>query len=175
MRKIYDAIKFADRRHKGQFRKESGAPYITHPIAVSYLLAQYKVSKHFEDLIVACILHDLLEDTSVTMVQIAKKFGALVASLCQELKNDPDQIAKLGKLEYQRRKVLGISSYGLVCKLVDRLHNVLDHPTKKMVAETLLLMSSLRKGRKLSKTQARIVTDIEATCLARQASEQAPG
>jgi len=174
MRKIYDAIKFADRRHKGQFRKATGAPYITHPIAVSYLLAQYKVSKNLLDLIVACILHDLLEDSSVTMVQIAKKFGPLVASLCQELKNDPEQIAKLGKLEYQRRKVLGISSYGLVCKLVDRLHNILDHPTKKMVADTLILMSHLRKGRKLTKTQARIVADIEAACLARQGAEQTP-
>jgi (p)ppGpp synthase/HD superfamily hydrolase len=164
MRKIYEAIKFAERQHKGQTRKVSGIPYITHPIAVSYLLAQYKVSKNLEDLIVACLLHDVIEDTATTHAQIAKKFGPLVSSLCHELTNDPLAIAKLGKLEYQCVKLIGISSYGLVCKLVDRLHNVMDSPSKKMLSDTLVLMDRLRKGRKLTKTQLRIVADIEAEC-----------
>lgn len=162
--KIYEAIKFADRRHKGQKRKATGLPYVTHPIAVSYLLAQYKVSKHLEDLIVACILHDVLEDTATTHAEIARRFGALVASLVLELSNDPEQIAAVGKLEYQKRKLKGCSSYALVCKLVDRLHNVLDHPTRKTVVETLELMAHLKKVRRLSKTQQRIVVDIEAAC-----------
>lgn len=164
MRKIYDAIKFADRQHKGQKRKGSGLPYVTHPIAVSYLLVKYKVSKNLEDLIVACILHDVIEDTPATHAMIAKKFGPLVSSLCHELTNDPVAIAKMGKLDYQSKKLLGISSYALVCKLVDRLDNVLDGPTKKMLADTLVLMERLRKGRKLSKTHLRIIVDIEAAC-----------
>lgn len=167
MYKIYEALKFGDRRHKGQTRKGSGLPYITHPIAVSYLLAQYKVSKNLEDLIVACILHDVLEDTDTSHALIAKKFGALVASLCHELTNDNAEIARLGKLEYQSRKLLGISSYALVCKLVDRLHNVMDDPTQKMLADTVVLMERLRKGRKLTKTQLRIVADIETQCAAK--------
>lgn len=167
MHRIYAAIKFAEKHHKGQKRKGSGVDYITHPIAVSYLLCTYKVSKNLVDLIIACILHDVLEDTTAMHAQISRKFGPLVASLCHELTNDPEQIAKLGKLEYQRRKVLGISSYGLVCKLVDRLHNVMDQPSKKMVADTLVLMSHLRKGRKLSKTHIRIINDIEAECRAK--------
>ena len=164
MMKIYEAIKFADKAHKGQKRKVTGLPYITHPVAVSYLLAQYKVSKNLEDLIVACVVHDVIEDTTATHAQLTRKFGPLVASLVRELTNDPVQVAKLGKLDYQSKKLLGISSYALVCKLVDRLHNIMDHPSKKMVADTLELMARLKKGRKLSKTQQRIVADIEARC-----------
>ncbi len=164
MHKIYAAIKFAEQRHKGQKRKGSGLPYITHPIAVSYLLSQYKVSKHLEDLIVSCILHDVIEDTDTEHAEIAKKFGPLVSSLCHELTNDPAQIAKLGKLDYQTKKLMGISSYALVCKLVDRLHNVMDGPTNRTLTDTLVLMERLRKGRKLSKTHLRIASDIEVEC-----------
>jgi (p)ppGpp synthase/HD superfamily hydrolase len=117
---IYEAIKFADRRHKGQKRKATGLPYITHPIAVSYLLAQYKVSKRLEELVAACILHDVLEDTKTTHAQLARKFGALVASLVYELTNDPVQVAKVGKAAYQRAKMAGMSNYGLLCKLAGR-------------------------------------------------------
>jgi (p)ppGpp synthase/HD superfamily hydrolase len=164
MHRIYEAIKFADKRHKGQKRKGSGLAYITHPIAVSYLLAQYKVSKHLVELIVACILHDVLEDTDTLHTEITKKFGPLVASLCHELTNDAAEIALVGKLAYQTKKVLGISSWALVCKLVDRLHNIMDRPTQKTLADTLVLLDKLRKGRKLSKTHLRIMADIEAEC-----------
>lgn len=167
MMKIYEAMRFAAKHHKGQTRKGTGLPYVTHPIAVSYLLVRYKASKNLEDLIVAMILHDVLEDTSVTFLQLARKFGPLVASLVSELTNDPKQIALMGKLDYQTKKVLGISSWGLVCKLVDRLHNVMDHPSKKMVTDTVELMARLKKGRKLTKTQKRIVADIEVECAKR--------
>lgn len=165
---IYEAIRFADKRHKGQTRKVTGLPYITHPIAVSYLLAQYKVSKVLEELVAACILHDVLEDTPTTHAQLSRKFGPLVASLVHEMTNDSVQVAKLGKLEYQKVKLAGISNYGLVCKLVDRLHNVMDHPSKKMVGETMELMAHLKRVRKLTNTQKRIVADIEKRCVAVQ-------
>lgn len=161
---IYEAIKFADRRHKGQKRKVTGLPYISHPIAVSYLLAQYKVSKRLEELVAACILHDVLEDTKTTHAELARKFGPLVASLVYEMTNDPEQVSKLGKAEYQRVKLAGMSSWGLVCKLVDRLHNLMDHPSKKQVSETVELMAHLKKARKLTGTQRRIVDDIERRC-----------
>lgn len=168
MKMVYEAIKYADRRHKGQKRKATGWPYITHPIAVAFLLARYKVSKHMEELLVACIVHDVVEDSDATHAEISRRFGPLVASIVHELTNDPAEVRRVGKLAHQKTKVVGISSYGLVCKLVDRLHNITDHPTDKMVAETLELMSHLKKNRKLSKTQQRIVGDIEERCLALQ-------
>jgi len=161
---VLKAIKYADRRHKGQTRHGSGLPYVTHPIAVSYLLAKYKVSRHLEELLAACILHDVLEDTDTTFVKLAKEFTPLVASLVGELTNDKDEMARVGKLAYQTKKMLGMSNWGLVIKLVDRIHNISDRPKPRMVEDTKVLMKTLREGRTLTGTQLRIVTDIEALC-----------
>lgn len=162
---VLKAIKFADKCHRGQKRKGNGLPYVTHPVAVSYLLAKYKVSKHLEELIVAAILHDVMEDCGVSFLTLARMFSPLVASLVQELTNDQKEIDRIGKLAYQTNKMVGMSSWGLVIKLVDRLHNISDKPTGKMVGDTLTLMARLRDRRKLSKTQLRIVADIEAACV----------
>ena len=134
---------------------------MTHTIAVSYLVGKYKTSKKLEHLIIAAILHDTLEDTDTSFIELVEEFGPLVASLVLELTNDPEQIKKLGKLEYQKRKCLGISSYALVIKLCDRLHNISDQPTDKMVVDTSELLNFLKKNRKLSKTHKEIIKEIE--------------
>jgi len=175
MLKVIEAIKFAERHHRGQERKGSGLPYVTHPVAVSYLLAKYKVSRHLEALIIAAILHDIFEDTKVTFSQVQRKFGPLVASLVLELTNDPEQIALLGKLEYQTRKLIGISSWALVVKLVDRLHNISDRPSARMVTDTIQMLTTLRERRRLSGTHKRIVADILALCEQSRASKLAVG
>lgn len=161
---ILKAIKFIDKKHSGQVRKGSGIPYATHPIAASYLLAHYKKSKRLEELIVATLLHDTLEDTDTSFVEIATEFTPLVASLVLELTNDPVAIEKMGKLEYQKKKLVGMSNYGLLIKLVDRLHNISDNPTEKMVNDTIDLITYLNGNRKLTKTQDRIVLDIVDQC-----------
>jgi (p)ppGpp synthase/HD superfamily hydrolase len=158
---ILKALEFAVKKHEGQFRKGSGLEYVTHTIAVSYLVGKYKTSKRLEYLIIAAILHDTLEDTDTSFIELAEEFGPLVASLVLELTNDPEQIKKFGKLEYQKRKCLGISSYALVIKLCDRLHNISDQPTDKMVSDTDELLDFLKKNRNLSKTQKEIITAIE--------------
>ncbi len=165
MKMLLDALHFANEKHAGQVRRGSGHPYVTHTIAVSYLVAAYKPrSARLEELLVAAVLHDSLEDTDATFAELAERFSPLVASLVLELSNDAEKVAKLGKLEYQTKKLLGMSSYGLVIKLADRLHNISDGPTEKMVCDTLELMRRLRAGRKLSATQERLVSDIESAC-----------
>lgn len=57
MNLVLKAIKFADLKHEGQVRKGSGEKYVTHPVAVSYLVSVYKQSKRLDELIVAAILH----------------------------------------------------------------------------------------------------------------------
>ena len=166
MKMVLEAVKFANNRHRGQVRRGSGDPYVTHTIAVSYLVAAFKRSKHLEAILVAAILHDVLEDTATTFSEIARRFSPMVASLVQELTNDEAEIAKIGKLAYQTKKLLGMSSYGLVIKLADRLHNVSDRPTQKMIEDTLELMCRLKKGRKLSKTHKELVAAIEEQCRA---------
>ncbi|KVP16841.1 hypothetical protein WJ84_00785 [Burkholderia ubonensis] len=168
---LLDAINFANERHAGQVRKGSGDPYVTHTIAVSYLVAIYKRSSKLVELLVAAILHDCLEDTETTFEELATRFSPLVATLVFELSNDEEKIAVMGKLDYQTKKLLGMSSYALVIKLCDRLHNVSDNPTEKMVADTLVLMQRLRDGRKLSRPQMELVEAIEAICRERQAQQ----
>jgi GTP pyrophosphokinase len=166
---LLDAFKFADEKHAGQVRRGSGEPYISHPIAVSYLVAAFKRSRNLVYLLVAAVLHDCLEDTDATFEEIARRFGPLVASLVQELKNDEAEIARVGKLAYHIKKLIGMSSYALVIKLADRLHNISDNPTRKMVEETLVLMARLREGRKLSRTHLELVEAVEALCQEKQA------
>lgn len=161
---VLKAIQFADKKHEGQTRKGSGEKYITHPVAVSYLVASYKKSKRLDELLAAAILHDTLEDTDTTFVEIAIEFTPLIAGLVYELTNDEVSLKKLGKLEYHKRKLCGISSYGLVIKLADRLHNVSDHPTAKMVIDTIELMQHLVSERKLSKTHSKMITEILSIC-----------
>lgn len=173
MKMLLDAFHFANEKHAGQVRRSSNEPYVTHTLAVSYLVAAYKRSSRLPELLVAAVLHDCLEDTDTTFEELAKRFTPLVASLVLELSNDEEKMAKLGKLEYQTKKMLGMSSYGLLIKLCDRLHNISDNPTPKMVADTLVLMQRLRDGRKLSPSQLNIVAAIEALCKEQKAAAAA--
>lgn len=155
------AIQFAIVKHNGQFRKVSGEPYVTHPIAVAELVLKYKRSKHINALVEAAILHDCLEDTDATFVELATEFSPLVASLVLELTSDTNMIKQMGKLEYLKKRLVGMSSYALVDKLCDRLHNISDNPTQKMKDDTRELLVFLKDNRRLSDTHLAIIQDIE--------------
>lgn len=161
MELVRKAFEFANRKHEGQVRKVSKLPYVGHPVAVSYIVSAHKRSKHLPELLAASLLHDTLEDTDTTFVELATEFGALVASLVQELSNDSVKIAEVGKLVYQKNKMRGMSSYGLVIKLADRLSNLQDNPTQKMLSESRDLVNYVKGVRKLSKTQLTLINDIE--------------
>ena len=164
MRLIIDAFDFAKEKHAGQFRKGSGDIYLVHPVSVSYIVARYKISKHIEELLAAAYLHDLLEDTDTTFGELVVRFGPLVARIVFELTNDDAEIELIGKKEYQKKKMAGMSSYSLILKLADRMHNISDQPTMKMVEDTLEIMQHLLTARKLTKTQMQMVNDIIAAC-----------
>lgn len=161
---ILAAISFINTRHKGQKRKASGDPYTVHPLLASYVLVKYKSSKHLAELIVAMLLHDTLEDTKTTMPEIAIKFTPLVATIVQEMTNDEEEIKKVGKNAYFKVKLMGISSYALTCKLIDRLVNIWDSPKSGYVSDTIDLINHLKKNRKLSGTQKQIAEDILLAC-----------
>lgn len=169
---LLKAIKFCETKHQGQVRKGSGKPYATHPIIASYLLAKYKQSHRMEELLVAMLLHDTLEDTETSFLEIAEEFTPLVASLVLELTSCEDTIAKVGKNEYLKTKMLGMSSWGLVLKLVDRLSNIMDNPSEKYLKDTDELMYYLKSNRKLTKTQECIVNDIYAVIFKNQKSNK---
>jgi (p)ppGpp synthase/HD superfamily hydrolase len=152
------------KKHLGQCRKVSGAPYVTHPISVSYIVAQFKKSKHLDELLAAAILHDTLEDTDTTFIEIAQEFTPLVASLVFDLTSDSEEVKRLGKNEYLKRKLVGLSNYALLLKLADRLHNVTDSPTSPYKQDTVELMSYLEEHRQLTKAQKSLVDEIRSHC-----------
>ncbi len=157
---VVKALNIAAEAHRGQERKGTQLPYIIHPVTVSYLLLKYKVSKKIEDLMCATILHDTIEDTNITFLNIAEEFSPLTATLVQELTSDVAEITRIGKLEYLKKKMVGMSSYGLVLKLLDRLANVMDAPTEQTKIDTKQLMLHIQYNRKLSGTHRNIITDI---------------
>jgi GTP pyrophosphokinase len=118
------AYYFAKNAHEGQFRK-SGEPYITHPLAASYLLAKLRIDPI---IIVATLLHDVPEDTEVTINEISKNFGEEVAKMVAG-------ITKLGKLKYRgveryienlRKMFVAMAEdvRVMIIKFADRIHNL---------------------------------------------------
>ena len=161
---VIKAITFASEKHRGQTRKGSGLPYVTHPIIVSLLVAKYKDSKELESLQAAAILHDCLEDTYTNFVELATQFTPLVASLVLELTSDKKEIKKVGKNEYMKKHMSGMSKYAFLLKLADRLSNVMDQPKKEYVKDTLDLMNYLESNRVLTKTHKTIINKIKEVC-----------
>jgi len=143
--KLIKALKFATDKHQGQTRKSTGLPYITHPMVVQQLVNQYKGdSKHIEELQISALLHDTLEDTDTTYFEIEREFGSMVASIVQELTSDDEMILKVGKNSYLKNKMVTMSKYAFILKLLDRYSNVLDNPKEKYVEDTVDIMNFLR-------------------------------
>ncbi|MBU0758162.1 MAG: HD domain-containing protein [Nanoarchaeota archaeon] len=92
MNKINKAIKFAAEKHKGQIRKYSGEPYILHLTGVYNLLRQ---STDDQDVWIAGILHDVIEDTDTEYEEVKEKFGKKVADIVQECTKDKKKNFKL--------------------------------------------------------------------------------
>jgi len=142
------AYETAERMHQGQWRK-SGDPYITHPLAVTTVLAELGMTT---PTLCAALLHDTVEDTTYTLAQLRADFGDEVAALV-------DGVTKLDKVKYGdsaqaetiRKMVVAMSKdiRVLVIKLADRLHNMrtLRHVKKESQArkarETLEIFAPL--------------------------------
>lgn len=163
---IIKAINFAATKHKGQERRGSGLPYFVHPVIVSHLIAKYKgTSKHLDELQCIALLHDTLEDTETSYKEIEREFGPLVASTVMELTSDEVAIEKMGKNEYLKQKMVKMSKYAFILKLIDRFANITDGPREKYVIQTLDMMDYLKSHRPdITERQLKIIDDIETEC-----------
>ncbi|MBM7644687.1 GTP pyrophosphokinase [Scopulibacillus daqui] len=141
--KIKQAYDYAERAHDGQFRK-SGEPYINHPVEVANILVNLQMDP---TTVIAGLLHDVVEDTSVTLEDIQETFGEEVALLVDgvtklrhfEFKSKEDQQAE------NHRKMFVAMARDLRCvliKLADRLHNM----------RTLKYMSKQKQLQKANET-----------------------
>ena len=119
------AFEFSETAHRGQFRK-SGEPYITHPLAVASILSQWRIDAQG---LAAALLHDVMEDTSVTKSELEITFGKPVADMV-------DGVSKLDQIEFTSREEVQAESFRkmllamardvrvILIKLADRLHNM---------------------------------------------------
>ena len=87
------AYEYAKLHHTGQFRR-SGEPYILHPVQVAGILVDIGLDA---TTIIGALLHDVVEDTDITLKQLADEFGVEVAMLV-------DGVTKLGKIKYKSKK-----------------------------------------------------------------------
>lgn len=130
---ICEAFKFADEAHRGQVRA-SGEPYVFHVISVAEILLSLNLDTPS---IMAALLHDVVEDTDVTLEQMQKKFGKEVTSLVDSVTKmkafanlKPDSSGKIRKeglkAENLRKLLLAMAEdvRVVMIKLADRLHNM---------------------------------------------------
>jgi len=117
--------RMADQAHEGQ-RRASGESYIEHPLAVAGVLADLEMDR---ETIAAALLHDVVEDTSITTAQVAAAFGEEIANLV-------DGVTKLTRIPYQSKEEAQVENLRkmfmamakdirvIIIKLADRLHNM---------------------------------------------------
>ncbi len=125
VKQVREAFKFADEAHLGQFRA-SGEPYITHPLAVAGLVADWRLDAQA---VMAALMHDAMEDCGITKAQLIERFGAPTAELV-------DGLTKLDKIPFSTREESQAESFRkmllamtrdvrvILIKLADRLHNM---------------------------------------------------
>jgi GTP diphosphokinase / guanosine-3',5'-bis(diphosphate) 3'-diphosphatase len=122
---VREAYRFADQAHLGQFRADR-QPYITHPIAVAGLVADWRLDAQA---VMAALLHDTIEDQGVHKSELIERFGAPTADLV-------DGLTKLDKIQFSTREEGQAESFRkmllamardvrvILVKLADRLHNM---------------------------------------------------
>lgn len=148
--RILKAYEFADIKHQGQ-KRASGEEFITHPLSVAIILAEMKVDR---DMIIAGLLHDVVEDTDSTKQEISNIFGKNVSNLVAGV----TKISKLKPLKYNEsesetiRKMLVAMTNDIkiiIVKFADKIHNLdtlnflPSEKRKKIVNETLEIYAPL--------------------------------
>jgi RelA/SpoT family (p)ppGpp synthetase len=123
--RLEEAYRFSEAAHAGQ-KRQSGDPYISHPLAVAEILADWRLDGQT---LMAALLHDVTEDTSVTKDEISDTFGRPVADLV-------DGVSKLDRIEFQSAEHVQAENFRkmllamardvrvILIKLADRLHNM---------------------------------------------------
>ncbi len=131
---IQNALNFSQQAHHNQFRK-SGEPYIVHPVLVASIVANITGD---EAMVIAALLHDVVEDTCITIEEIDRDYGADVAHLVEGLTkidmirdaelipSNSDEKLVVSALSFRKMLIASIEDVRvLVVKLCDRLHNML--------------------------------------------------
>ena len=171
-------LEFAKLMHKNQFRK-NGSPYVVHPIRVSKLIGNYYIKPDYLNFLKECaLLHDIIEDTSMTILELSLMYGPKLASIIHELTNDPELKQEMGKEAYLSDKLEFMSSLALIVKLCDRLDNVSDLKgtseefRNKTISQTIGILDHTINNRLLNVPHIRIMQDILSILLLSKVTEE---
>lgn len=154
--RVLAMLKFATEKHKGQTRKHINKPYIMHPIAVSVTVSEYTSD---DDVIIAAIGHDLLEDTDTSEDEIRRTFGGKVYDLIvstskvTDLNGDKfNSLTRLEKIEIDNEHFASGDADAHLIKTADILDNLKDSAEgslkwqKRFVSEKLTQATMLDKA-----------------------------
>lgn len=148
--RIQDAIALATSAHKGQFRKGTGkVPYIRHPLRVAERVASITDD---EEMIVAALLHDVLEDTDTPASLIKERFGSRVTVLVHELTATPTPLGRKERKLLEAFRLGLVSSEAQTIKYADILDNLQDifefSPAfaKTYIPEKTAIFSEMTRG-----------------------------
>jgi GTP pyrophosphokinase/guanosine-3',5'-bis(diphosphate) 3'-pyrophosphohydrolase len=143
VKRVREAYKFADEAHLGQ-KRATGEPYITHPIAVAGICAEWRLDAQA---LMAALMHDVVEDCGISKAELIERFDATTADLV-------DGLTKLDKLQFSTKEESQAESFRkmllamardlrvILVKLADRLHNMrtmgamAPHKARRIARET---------------------------------------
>jgi len=155
------ALRLAARAHAGQMRKGTDVPYLVHPVHVARILEAHGFD---EDIVLAGLLHDTLEDTALTLDEIARVAGTRVASLVREVTEDkrdesgerPWEVRKNEQLERLARADREVAAL----KAADSLHNVRETIEEARAHGVALVFRRFKRGPEVSLAHHREVARI---------------
>lgn len=153
------AYAFAKYKHKqtGAVRKNSGLPYFVHPKGVAMIVLENGGSV---EQINAALLHDTLEDTDTSSLELKTLFGEKVANMVWELTNSRIKIDEIGKDSYMSEKLRSISEDALFVKLADMLYNINDQPNSKAFERMLNNVKDVILTRPLSDETKKLAAEV---------------
>jgi (p)ppGpp synthase/HD superfamily hydrolase len=118
--KLFNALEFAAFAHDGQKRADNITPYIAHPFSVGLILLEHGFS---EEVVIAGILHDVVEDTKYTLEDIEKKFGQRVAQIVQGVTEDKQITSKEERFKFYLSVLKKSDNEVKAVRAADMLHN----------------------------------------------------
>jgi hypothetical protein len=127
-KKLDRAIEYAKKAHKGQIRKNSTNQYVVHPLAVMKLLSTVTED---EDLLCAAVLHDVVEDTKISLEDIREEFGQRVAEIVDEVTKKADAPFLLKSRE------------GVMLKCADIIHNMSDSEDAEYIKKKAMQVTKI--------------------------------